>query len=62
MSESAKLGSKKEKTLAIIDVKNKFKKRSDIVDKRGPIKAVHPVGTMTKRGEYIWKYCSTFLN
>lgn len=41
---------KKEKFIAISDVKNKFKKRTDVVNKRGPMKAVHPVDNMQKKG------------
>lgn len=42
--------SKKEKPIAISDVKNKLKKRTDVVNKRGPMKAVHPVDNMQKKG------------
>lgn len=46
---------KKEKFIAISDVKNKLKKRTDIVNKRGPMKAVHPVDNMQKKGTLIVK-------
>ncbi|XP_070153122.1 putative leucine-rich repeat-containing protein DDB_G0290503 [Polyergus mexicanus] len=46
---------KKEKFIAISDVKNKFKKRTDVVNKRGPMKAVHPVDNMQKKGTLIGK-------
>lgn len=55
--EVTKPDSKKEKSIAISDVKNKLKKRSDVVNKRGPMKAVHPVDNMQKkRGtSNLWK-------
>lgn len=40
---------KKEKSIAISNVKNKLKKRSDVISKRGPMKAVHPVDNMQKK-------------
>lgn len=48
-AEATKPDSKKEKSIAISDVKNKLKKRSDVVNKRGPMKAVHPVDNMQKK-------------
>ncbi|XP_011685031.1 PREDICTED: uncharacterized protein LOC105448247 isoform X2 [Wasmannia auropunctata] len=53
-AEAAKPDSKKENSIAVSapvlsDVKNKLKKRSDVVNKRGPVKAVHPVDNMKKR-------------
>ncbi|XP_018374920.1 PREDICTED: uncharacterized protein LOC108768813 isoform X2 [Trachymyrmex cornetzi] len=48
-AEVAKSDSGKEKSIAISDVKNKLKKRSDVVNKRGPMKAVHPVDNIQKR-------------
>ncbi|CAL1682192.1 unnamed protein product [Lasius platythorax] len=47
--------SKKEKPIAISDVKNKLKKRTDVVNKRGPMKAVHPVDNMQKKGALFGK-------
>ncbi|XP_029167296.1 uncharacterized protein LOC114937818 isoform X2 [Nylanderia fulva] len=47
--------SKKEKCIAINDVKNKLKKRTSIVNKRGPMKAVHPVDNMQKKGTFSGK-------
>lgn len=44
--------SKKEKSLAIIDVKNKLKKKFSTVNNKGPMKAVHPVGTMQKKRKF----------
>lgn len=41
---------KKEKSVAISNVKNKLKKRTSIINKRGPMKAVHPVDNMQKEG------------
>ncbi|XP_050453341.1 putative uncharacterized protein DDB_G0282133 [Cataglyphis hispanica] len=46
---------KKEKFIAISDVKNKFKQRTDVVNKRGPMKAVHPVDNMQKKATLIGK-------
>lgn len=43
---------KKEKSIAISDVKNKLKKRTNIINKRGPMKAVHPVDNMQKEGMF----------
>jgi len=43
---------KKEKSIAISDVKNKLKKRTNIMNKRGPMKAVHPVDNMQKEGMF----------
>lgn len=40
---------KKVKPVAISDVKNKLKKKSDVINKRGPMKAVHPVDSMQKK-------------
>jgi len=48
-AETARTDDKKEKSIAISDVKNKLKKRSDVVNKRGPLKAVHPVNNMQKK-------------
>lgn len=48
-AEVAKFDSGKEKSIAISDVKNKLKKRSDVINKRGPMKAVHPVDNIQKR-------------
>jgi len=48
-AETARPDGKKEKSIAISDVKNKLKKRSDVVNKRGPLKAVHPVDNMQKK-------------
>lgn len=48
-AETTGLDNKKEKSIAISDVKNKLKKRSDVVSKRGPMKAVHPVDNMQKK-------------
>ncbi|XP_011643221.1 GATA zinc finger domain-containing protein 14-like isoform X2 [Pogonomyrmex barbatus] len=39
----------KEKSIAMSDVKNKLKKRSDVINKKGPLKAVHPVDNMQKK-------------
>ncbi|XP_014469962.1 PREDICTED: uncharacterized protein LOC106741974 isoform X2 [Dinoponera quadriceps] len=47
--ETTELDSKNEKSLAIIDVKNKLKKKVGAVGNRGPMKAVHPVGSMQKK-------------
>ncbi|KYN44659.1 hypothetical protein ALC56_00653 [Trachymyrmex septentrionalis] len=47
--EVAKSNSGKEKSIAVSDVKNKLKKRSDVVNKRGPMKAVHPLDNIQKR-------------
>lgn len=47
--------SKKEKYIAISDVKSKLKKRTDMVNKRGPMKAVHPVDNMQKKGTFFGK-------
>ncbi|XP_011865634.1 PREDICTED: uncharacterized protein LOC105560805 isoform X2 [Vollenhovia emeryi] len=41
--------SKKEKSIAMSDVKSLLKKRTDAVSKRGPMKAVHPVDNMQKK-------------
>ncbi|XP_072757693.1 uncharacterized protein [Anoplolepis gracilipes] len=46
---------KEEKSFAISDVKNKLKKRTDVVNKRGPMKAVHPVDNMQKKGALFGK-------
>lgn len=51
-AEAAGLNSKNVKLLAINDVKNKLKKKSDIVGKRGPMKAVHPERNMQKKGKF----------
>ncbi|EGI65574.1 hypothetical protein G5I_05964 [Acromyrmex echinatior] len=48
-AEVAKSDSGKEKSIAISDVKNKLKKRSDVINKRGPMKAVHPLDNIQKR-------------
>lgn len=50
--ETADFNDKNEKPLAIIDVKKKLKKKSDVVGKKGPIKAMHPVGSMQKKGKF----------
>lgn len=47
--EAARPDSTKEKSIGVNDVKNKLKKRSDVVNKRGPMKAVHPVDNMQKK-------------
>lgn len=47
--ETTGLDSKKEKSIALSDVKNKLKKRSDVVSKKGPMKAVHPVDNMQRK-------------
>lgn len=58
--EATKSESKKEKSIAISDVKNKLKKRSDVISKRGPLKAVHPVDNMQKkRGMLKELFCWT---
>ncbi|XP_032663809.1 serine-rich adhesin for platelets-like isoform X2 [Odontomachus brunneus] len=58
---TAELDAKNEKSLAIIDVKNKLKKKLGVVSSRGPIKAVHPVGTMQKKSNVTWEAnCSIF--
>lgn len=44
--------SKKEKPLEVIDVKNKLKKKSVTISKTGPMKAMHPVGVMQKKGKF----------
>jgi len=49
LAEATKSENKKEKSIAISDVKNKLKKRSDVISKRGPLKAVHPVDNMQKK-------------
>jgi len=48
---SAKSDSGKEKSIAISDVKNKLKKRSEliVINKRGPMKAVHSLDNIQKR-------------
>lgn len=43
---------KNKKLLAINDVKNKLKKKSATVNKKGPLKAVHSVGAMQKKGKF----------
>ncbi|XP_071555122.1 uncharacterized protein [Temnothorax nylanderi] len=48
-TEAAGPGNKKEKSIGINDVKNKLKKKSDVVSKRGPMKAVHPVDNMQNK-------------
>ncbi|KYM81861.1 hypothetical protein ALC53_07653 [Atta colombica] len=50
-SRKAKSDSGKEKSIAISDVKNKLKKRSEliVVNKRGPMKAVHSLDNIQKR-------------
>lgn len=50
--ETAAHDSNNEKSLAIIDVKNKLKKKLNIVSNKGPMKAVHPVGAMQKKGKF----------
>ncbi|EFN82286.1 hypothetical protein EAI_09260 [Harpegnathos saltator] len=47
--ETTQLESKTEKPLAITDVKNKLKKKLGTASNKGPMKAVHPVGTMQKK-------------
>lgn len=36
---------------AIIDVKNKLKKKSGVINNKGPMKAVHPVSTIQRKGK-----------
>lgn len=50
---TAELDAKNEKPLAITDVKNKLKKKLGVASSRGPMKAVHPVGTMQKKSKFI---------
>lgn len=47
--EAAQFDSKKEKSIAISEVKNKLKKKSEVINKKGPMKAVHPVDSMQKK-------------
>ncbi|KYM93823.1 hypothetical protein ALC62_15524 [Cyphomyrmex costatus] len=56
--EVAKSNKEKERSIAISEVKNKLKKKSDLVNKKGPIKAVHPVDNMKKRRVSLEKQAS----
>ncbi|XP_014485310.1 PREDICTED: uncharacterized protein LOC106749902 isoform X2 [Dinoponera quadriceps] len=49
IAETAELDNRSKKPLAIIDIRNKLKKKSDMVGKSGPVKAMHLVGTMQKK-------------
>jgi len=40
----------KEKHIAIGDVKSKLKKNSTIINKKGPMKAVHPINNIQREG------------
>jgi len=40
----------KEKPIAIGDVKSKLKKNSTIINKKGPMKAVHPINNIQRGG------------
>ncbi|XP_024879202.1 uncharacterized protein LOC112459375 [Temnothorax curvispinosus] len=44
----------------ISDVKNKLKKRSDVVSKRGPMKAVHPVDNMQNKRASVARQRTSF--
>lgn len=44
---------KKEKPIAIGDVKSKLKKKSSVINRKGPMKAVHPVSNAQKGGALI---------
>jgi len=60
--EVAKSNSGKEKSIAVSDVKNKLKKRSDVVNKRGPMKAVHPLDNIQKRRGRSLSFKSVVIN
>ncbi|XP_011350072.2 uncharacterized protein LOC105286669 [Ooceraea biroi] len=47
--ETTEYDVKKEKPIAIGDVKNRLKKRSSVINKKGPMKALHPVNNVQKR-------------
>ncbi|XP_032667575.1 dentin sialophosphoprotein-like isoform X2 [Odontomachus brunneus] len=49
IAEAVDLNDKNEEPLAIIDIKKKLKKKSDIVNKRGPMKAMHSVSSVQKK-------------
>ncbi|XP_071631125.1 uncharacterized protein [Temnothorax longispinosus] len=59
-AEAAEPGNKKEKSMGISDVKNKLKKRSDVVSKRGPMKAVHPVDNMQNKRASVARQRTSF--
>ncbi|XP_012539729.1 uncharacterized protein LOC105838594 [Monomorium pharaonis] len=58
-TEVAKSECGKEKSIGLNDVKNKLKKRSDIINKKGPIRAVHPVDNMQKNRASIGRKMSS---
>ncbi|XP_012233947.1 serine-rich adhesin for platelets-like [Linepithema humile] len=55
----SQLDTKKEKSIAISDVKNKLKKKSEVINKKGPMKAVHPVDSMQKKRASIGRHTSS---
>ncbi|XP_077266307.1 uncharacterized protein LOC143899700 [Temnothorax americanus] len=59
-AEAAEPGNKEEKSIGISDVKNKLKKRSDVVSKRGPMKAVHPVDNMQNKRASVARQRTSF--
>lgn len=52
LAKTAELDSKNKKLSTIIDVRNKFEKNSDVISKRGPMKAMHPINTMQKNSKF----------
>ncbi|XP_032667577.1 dentin sialophosphoprotein-like isoform X4 [Odontomachus brunneus] len=61
IAEAVDLNDKNEEPLAIIDIKKKLKKKSDIVNKRGPMKAMHSVSSVQKKS-IAWETNSTVFS